>query len=101
MAFTGKEVHEVSLNDAASMTALYRLTHLLQPRAVYFGKDALLEVLLQDQCVGARFYFAMDGLNLTLAFVGVTADENDMLGLVCDTGLRCPPHCGVSNDLNS
>lgn len=102
MAFTGKENCTTTLEAAATMNANFRDNFSEQPLGVYFSQKTLHEVLNQTNCVGIRFYFAYDDANqLTLTFAGVTGDENDILGIIGDNGLKCPPRCSTANALNS
>lgn len=104
MAFTGNEDQSISLAEAAQMTAAYR--NSVEPDAIkgcYFSKDALSSVLQQTDCVGVRMYFAKQGDgSMDLVVVGVKANEDDLIdGIILERSFRCPPICGVSNDLNS
>ncbi len=102
MAFTGNEDCTIDINDASTMNAKFRKDFAGQPLGVYFSQATLHDVLNQDSCVGIRFYFAADAdgkLNLT--FAGVTADENDILGIIGDNGIKCPNACSTPNALNS
>jgi hypothetical protein len=104
MSFNGNEGEFVTLSDASRWTANYRNT--IQPGeviALYGGKEKLLELLNQDNCVGARIYFAIDDDgNKNIVFVGVEENENDMEnGLLLDKWLPCPTRCPKKNSLNS
>lgn len=102
MPFTGNEDCTVSLTDAAALNANFRNNFRNQPLGVYFSQKTLREVLNQDDCVGIRFYFGADEDNkLTITFAGVLANEDDILEIIGDNGIKCPPHCGAKNDLNS
>jgi hypothetical protein len=102
MSFTGKENCTVSLATAHDLNENFRNNFPDQPLGVYFSQKTLNEVLCQTSCVGIRFYFACDDAGqLTLTFAGVTSNEDDILGIIGDGGLKCPPSCGASNPLNS
>jgi hypothetical protein len=105
--FTGNENHSIPLQDAAALTLAYRN---LQPAncilGEYFGKQAILDILNQKDCVGMRVYYGskvVDNVNQPcLILVGVTADGNDMTdGLLAEMGYTCPTFCSVNNPLNS
>jgi hypothetical protein len=102
MPFTGNENCTISIKDAADLNANFRNMFPGQPLGIYFSQRTLQEVLGQTACVGIRFYFAADADGqLTLTFAGVVADEDDILGIIGDGGLKCPPSCGTPNVLNS
>ena len=103
--FTGNEDHEISLQDAADLTANYRaqFTSTGYIKGEYFGKTAIETVLAQEGCVGIRIYYGLNSENVPkLVIVGVNEYEDDMTtGTILDMGVLCPPTCGVTNDLNS
>lgn len=105
MSFTGNENQEISLQDAADLTANYRQN---QPYPYpelggYFAKSGLLDVLNQNGCVGIRIYYGQDNSGESkLVIVGVDANENDLYqGLLLDHMYKCPTNCSSSNQLNS
>jgi hypothetical protein len=103
MSFTGEENHDITLNEAAELTANYRNSH---PRAIqgeYFSKKAIKDILDQSNCVGIRIYFGEDKAHVPhFVITGVDSDENDLYtGLLAEKGWKCPPHCGGINPLNS
>ncbi len=102
MAFTGQENHAVSKADAAKFTANYRRTAGGARRGGFFGRDALLQILNQKDCVGMRYYFAKDDNNLPIiVLTGVTADQNDIEnGVLLEVCRPCPPFCGAASELN-
>ncbi len=61
MSFTGNENHEISFEDGAALTKKY---HDEAPsgalKALFFGKDAIQQLLDQDGSVGIRIYFGWD-----------------------------------------
>lgn len=105
MSFTGTEDHSISLTEAAELTSNYRatLTSANEVIGEYFGKEALLSLLNQTDCVGARIYYGLDtNGNKKLVLVGVTAEENDLYqGELMERGEPCPPICSTTNPLNS
>ena len=108
---TGSENHDISLADAAELTANYRslplgtiLNGITGIKAQAFGKDALQEILDQSGCVGIRFYYGMETLPpaFKLVGVGVNSSGNDMItGKIIQHGLPCPSTCSITNALNS
>lgn len=102
MSFDGKEDHEISLLEAAEMTANYRTENPEDVKAHYFGKDAIKAILDQTDCVGIRIYYGIDSSEKKhLIVVGVDEDENDLYeGLLAERSLACPPYCSSNNPLN-
>ena len=102
MAFTGNENHTIPVQDAAEMNKRFRDTYPDQPKAVYFSQSTLNSIMAQTGCVGIRFFFALtDGDEMRLTFCGVDSSENDIIGIVGNSGILCPPTCGTSDALNS
>lgn len=62
MSLTGNEDHDISLETASDWTANYRATisggEIL---GNYFGKTAIQAILDQDDCIGIRIYYAING----------------------------------------
>lgn len=104
MAFNGNEGTAITLADAADWTKRYReaapegatLAH-------FYGKNKLLEILNQEDCMGIRVYFGTEPNNTeSLVLVGADADEDDMTaGVIIDRSIRCPPMCSSKGPLNS
>jgi hypothetical protein len=67
------------------------------------GIIKILEILDQSECVGIRFYFAInDEGEKTLVLVGADSDQNDLEeGLIADWAYPCPKICSKRNRLNS
>lgn len=105
MPFTGNEDHAITLAEAAALTAAYRDTvPTTATIAHYFGKDAILELLAQENAVGLRIYYGIDTATgeKKLVITGVDADENDLYqGLLLDKSLPCPETCSSANPLNT
>lgn len=104
MSFNGNEGEFVTLNDASRWTANYRNT--IQPGdtiAFAAGKEKLIELLTQDECLGARIYYAIkDDGEKNLVIVGVDANGDDMEDrLILDNLIQCPVNCSRNNHLNS
>lgn len=103
MSFTGNENHDISLQEAAELTANYRNANPGQTLGHFFGATAIAAILGQEGCVGIRLYYAITNAGQKqLVVVGVNADGNDLYnGLLADRSFNCPPVCGISNPLNS
>ena len=95
----GHENHKISLHDAAALTRNFRNSTGNDEGTIigeFFGKDALIAALNQDNCIGLRIYYGKqnDGTP-ALVFVGVDQSGIDMTnGFVGDMGYLCPPVCG-------
>lgn len=105
MPFTGNENHDITLHDAAELTANFRNTHPGAIKGFYYSKAAISAILSQPDCVGVRIYFG-ESLSVPtvpcLVIAGVKANEDDIdTGLLAEYGSPCPPHCGTGNPLNS
>jgi len=103
MAFTGHEDHDIPLDTAAAWTKNYRDANPGAIKGHFFGKDAITAILSQTNCVGARFYYALDDDGKKqLIVVGTQANQDDLFnGLLAERSIDCPPTCGVNNPLNS
>ena len=106
MNFTGNEIHDISLQDAADLTKNYRNQFSTEENYIngeYFGKSALQSLLNQTNCVGARMYYGLKAdQTQCLVIVGVDDSGNDLVnGIILDLGVPCPSSCSTSNDLNS
>jgi hypothetical protein len=102
MAFDGTEGGEITLQEAAKMTAQYRHDYPNETLAHFFGHEILERILSQESCMGIRFYYGIDEDNKKqLVAVGVDCDQNDMTNLVADLTFPCPDACSVPNQLNS
>jgi hypothetical protein len=104
MAFTGDEGTVVTLAEAAEWTANYRKTIPEGDTIAHFvGKEKLLSILEQEDCVGIRFYYGKenDGAKNLIA-VGANSEENDLIdGIIVEKTLSCPTRCSEINPLNS
>lgn len=102
MAFTGNENHEISLEEAAKLTANFRESSSAGTTlGSFFGKTALSKILNQTGCVGMRVYNAKseDG-KAAYVLVGVDAKGEDLEdGSIAEYGMGCPPNCAVSSAL--
>ncbi|MCH8954332.1 hypothetical protein IIA28_03280 [candidate division KSB1 bacterium] len=104
ITFTGREDHSISLEDASKMTRNFQLqTAPDQIIGGFFGKDAVLAIILQEGAVGLRYYYGLNDEGTPhIILIGVNADGNDMTdGLLAERSTMCPPHCPEFNDLNS
>lgn len=104
MAFNGDEGAVVTLAEASGWTANYRRTIPAgEIISQFVGRNKLMEILNQDDCMGVRIYYGIgDDGKKNLILVGAEADENDMVdGIILDKFSPCPPLCPSRNPLNS
>jgi hypothetical protein len=103
MAFTGSEDHDISLSTASEWTQNYRDANPGEIKGHYFGKDAIIALLGQTDCVGLRIYYALNETDeKELIVVGVKENQDDLYdGNLCERSFKCPPFCGSANPLNS
>lgn len=101
MAFDGNEGAPISVSRGAELTKNYRSANPGARKGHFFGREILLQILAQEDCMGIRMYYGQDADGQKeLVIVGADASENDMLNLVADISSPCPP-CGGLNALNS
>ncbi len=103
MSFNPNQNHSISLAAAAAMTKDYRDNNPGALVGGFFGKDALQAILDQPECVGIRYYYALDSNDdPTLVLVGAKANEDDIVnGELADAALPDPPNSSSPNALNS
>lgn len=103
MSFTGNENHSISLQEASALTANFRNGKPIETIiGHYYGKQAIQNILNQEDCVGIRIYYAQDTNNSPkLVIVGVKANQDDIYnGLIAEFGNACPNQCSIANPLN-
>lgn len=111
MPFPPPKDHQISLDDAARLTARFRTKHPGAVKAGLFPNDVYLRLLGNKAGAGIRIYFGMDEQgNLTPVLCSVDADGNDLLPAagkgdgsgneLMDTSYPCPIWCGDGNALN-
>ena len=95
--------HEITLNEAITMTRAYRNDTLFtgQSIAAKISADAYLEIINQQGCVAVRSYFAKNAAGeLTLVIVGVDSSGNDMTsGKLMNRAENCPVVCSQNSPL--
>jgi hypothetical protein len=102
--FTGHENHHITLKEASVLTKTYRKQNPNKHIAEFFGRDTLLAILLQPNCVGIRIYYGADPNSgqQHLVLVGAEPNKNDIdQGIIAERGFLCPTCCSKTNSLNS
>lgn len=98
----GRRAHRLTHAQARRMRERFRRRHGKDRRAIRpaaYGRNIFDAILRQKGCVGIRVYPGIDDDGeLTLLFVGVNAEGDDILaGIIGDTPWRCPPFCSSTN----
>jgi hypothetical protein len=104
MDFTGNEKHDITLDDAAKLTANYRSSAGAKALlGSYFSIAGINKILDQDGCIGIRIYYGLtDSGEKCFVLSGVTSNGDDLYdGQLAEYGIGCPPRCSRSNPLNS
>ncbi|GAB3819679.1 hypothetical protein [Pontibacter rugosus] len=104
--YNGTEGAPIDLKEAAKWTKNYRdkekeTENGEKIKAHFFGRDILLKILEQEDCMGIRMYYAKnDEGKKQLILVGATSEGDDMItGTIADKSHICPPDC-VDSELN-
>jgi hypothetical protein len=115
--------HQISLNDAAALTARYRANRdsILKtdlsgldvlPICETFTASSVAAILEQEGVAKLRVYYGMDSYNKVHAvLVGADDEGADILpesatsttetqGVILEDAQRCPPHCPPASALN-
>lgn len=100
--FAGNEGEKITLQEAVNFTENYRKGEKAGAiKAEFFGEEFLSKILLQENCVGIRFYFGKhDNGNLNIVAVGCDKNGEDLYdGIILEMGEPCPPHCASNSPL--
>lgn len=117
MAFIGNEGGPIALATAKRWTVRYRKNEeqsnpgVTVTQAHFFGKEKILEVLNQEECVGIRIYYGInEDDKREVIVVGAKSDQNNILpsdenstdsgsgGILLDDSVWCPPFCPDPDD---
>ena len=103
-AITGHEDFNTTLTNAIQLTHNFQASAPNDSALVlaeYFGRDAVMALLNQPNCVGVRIYHGKKGDGTSaLVLVGVTGDGHDVtIGLLLENGYPCPPVCEMTSVL--
>lgn len=102
--FTGLEDHTISLDEAGTLTRNYRMAAGRGAvKGRYFSRVAIEQLLMQEDVVGMRYYYAEDPQgHPQMVIVGVDAQGQDLTeGFVFGNGLPVSRFHEESNQLNS
>ena len=115
--------HQISLNDAAAMTARYRTNKDsilkteyqeldLLPLCESFSIASVAAIFEQPDVTKLRVYYGMDSnYKIHAVLVGVDSNDADILpasatslteteGVILEDAQRCPPYCPPKSALN-
>jgi hypothetical protein len=95
--------HEISLEEAAKLTARYQESPRPgQPKGGFFGKNAIQKLLDHPGCAGLRFFFGAnkDGTRVIVILCVDRFGAEMFHGPKVDLSAFCPPICGSPNLLN-
>lgn len=102
MSFNPNQDHSISLAEAAVLTKAYRDANPGAKIGGFFGKAAIEAILNQTDCVGLKYYFAIENGEPTLVLCGAKADQDDLYqGLLAENDVTDPPNSSTPNPLNS
>ncbi|MDR0802672.1 hypothetical protein [Fluviicola sp.] len=102
MSFNGNEGKQISLEEGAEFTGKYRAANPNSVKAMFYGRKHLEAILAQPDCQGIRIYLGADTSgDKVLVLAGADSAENDLLDVIVEVGIRCPPTCSGTNPLNS
>ncbi len=94
--FTGKEPHEIDADTARAYIRSGRARAApAYTRGGFIGREVLVKMLAQPECVGLRIYHARhEKGHDTFVVVGADADGRDLWkGTVAENLNLCPPYC--------
>ncbi len=94
--YTGHENHAITAEYAQKLISNFRSGVTAGTiLGEYFGRDAIMAMLSQPECVGMRIYYAKNESGKpVLVLVGVDPKGKDITkGIVNEIGSPCPPLC--------
>lgn len=100
--FKGNEGEKITLQEAVKFTENYRKSEKAEViKAEFFGEESLSEILIQEKCVGIRFYFGKhENGNLNIIAVGCDENGEDLYeGIILEKADPCPPYCDSNSPL--
>lgn len=99
--------HSITLTNAAVMTHAFRAVNSTQARGETFGKNYIISLLNQTDCVGMTVYFAQDTTGrLRVVIVGVKTvsgkNKDIYQGILAERGDCCAAGicCSITDNTN-
>lgn len=96
----GEVSHEISLEEAANLTARYQESlQPGQPKGGFFGKNAIQKLLDYPECAGLRCFFGAqkDGKRVIVMLCVDKFGVDLFYGPMVELSTWCPPICGSPN----
>jgi len=94
--------HRISLQEAAALTKRHRDARADAEKAGAFHKDQVIEMLSQPGCEGLRIYHGISGEGKpAFVLVGIDGDGKDLLGVILEIQMPCPPFCDGTSALGA
>lgn len=104
----------ISLEEAKNLISHYRsnLEKMLTPEfqkslcfSETFDVEAIQKLISQKECVKFRAYYGMDEENRVCSiFVAVNEKDEDILNgdesIIVEQGVKCPPICSTTSEIN-
>ena len=101
MSFDGNEGKQITLEEGAVLTRNFREAKMSSIKGMFIGRTHIEAILAQGDCKGIRVYMGKNQLGeLELVMVGADSAENDLLNVIIDNGVKCPPCGSAANPLN-
>ncbi|MFD2891722.1 hypothetical protein ACFS5J_06830 [Flavobacterium chuncheonense] len=102
MAVTPNSGAQISLTEAETLVDDFKAKFPSEIKASFIGIENVQNLLKQDGCIGIRMYYGYDNdaERLSPVFVGVNSDGEDMIDLIMDRSVPCPPDCDANSPLN-
>jgi hypothetical protein len=92
----------ITLEEAKQYTHSFQKLYPNEKKAFFVGKDQLLKILEQPDCLGIRIYngYNDDEKVSNKVLIGVDSLGNDMEeGVILEKLIPCPPICSGSGGL--
>lgn len=90
------------INNFRANSTYYEKDHPVRGvKGAFYGKNKILAILNQPNCIGLRYYFGLNGNGqLVIVLSGEDSNGAGLNGVVVEEGPLCPPFCGRSNTLD-
>lgn len=97
MAIDNQSGKVISLSEAQEYTHNFQNTHPGEIRGFFVGKEKLIQILSQPNCIGIRIYTGLDPDTdvANRVIIGVDANTDEMeAGVILEKLVPCPNDCG-------
>ena len=96
--------HKITLEEGIEMTSNYRNSDSFNGKyGGFFGREALLTILNQEDCAGIRYYYGInEESEPVIVLVGATEDNRDQVdGELAEMSTPCPTFCDADSPLRN